>query len=514
MNGVDKPKSRPIKTVAVMMMVTVGAKLLGVIRASIQASHYGIGMEANAFSQAYNIPLTFFDMLLSAAILGCFIPVYNSFTQDDKGKSEADNFASLFLNIITLVTGLLAILGILFAQPIINIMGAELDPETRILAVKLLRIMFPAIIFTGSTYILVGVLQSKGRYILPASISAVSNAVIIGYLLFFDYGLDDNRIYGLAVAYLLSWIAQLLILVIPLIRGGFNYRLLFDFKNPLLINTLKSVPPIMVGSWLAPFTLLTGLHFSAYVGNITVFDNSITVYNLITGILVHSLCNYIFPILSKLSVHGDENEFNKIVNTGLTASFAIMIPFMCMVFLLNGEGIAVLYMDNAYTPDAAYLTANTLRLMTIAMPAFALIEILNRVFYSKRLNKIPMIATLCGIAVNIITAVVLTGIDGVGVGAVSIAVAASQITAAGVLVIFLFKKIKGVINKKLFINAVKILISGIVSFLAMRVVYYFMGNNPYESGNLKNIIVILIIFAVGAITYIGGLFITRLKISE
>ena len=512
MTGGDKPKAKPIKTVTVMMAVTVAAKLLGVIRARIQASHYGIGMEANAFSQAYNIPLPFFDMLLSAAILGCFIPVYNSFTQNDDGKREADNFASVFLNIIMLATGLLAVLGIVFAEPIINIMGAELDPATRILAVKLLRIMFPVIIFTGTTYILVGVLQSKGRYILPAFISAISNAVIIIYLLFFDYEIGDNGIYGLALAYLLSWIAQLLILIIPLIRSGFNYRLVFDFKNPTLISTLKGVPPVMIGSWLSSFTLLSGLHFSGYVGNITVFDNSYTVYILITGILVHSLCNYIFPILSKLSVHGDDTEFTKIVNVGLTASFAIMIPFMCMVFLLNGEGIAVLYMDNAYTPDAAYLTASTLRLMTIAMPAFAVIEILNRVFYSKKMQKIPMIATLCGIAVNIITSAVLTRIDGVGVGAVSIAGAASQITAAGVLMIFLYRNIKGVINKKFVVNAVKILISGAVSFAAMRIVYYFIGNNPYASGDLKNIIVMFIIFAVGAVVYIGGLFITRVKI--
>ena len=495
-----------------MMAVTLVAKFLGVIRASIQASHYGIGIEANAFSQAYNIPLQFFDMLLSAAILGCFIPVYNSFAQNDEGRREADNFANLFLNIIMLATGLLAVLGIVFAEPIINIMGSELDQATQILAVKLLRIMFPVIMFTGSTYILVGVLQSKGRYLLPSFISAISNVVIIVYLLVFDYKIGDNSIYGLAGAYLLSWIAQLLILIIPLIRSGFSYRLIFDFKNPALINTLKSVPPIMIGSWLSSFTLLSGLHFSAYVGNITVFDNSFTVYALITGILVHSLCNYIFPILSKISVHGDDAEFNKIVSTGLTASFAIMIPFMFMVLILNGEGIAVLYMDNAYTPDAAYLTANTLRLMTFAMPAFAVIEILNRVFYSKRLNKIPMIATVCGIAVNVISALVLTKINGVGVGAVSISVAAAQITAAGVLILFLIKHIKGVVNKKLIINMVKILISGSVSFAAMLAVYNFIGNDPYSSGNLKNLITMAIIFVVGAAVYIGGLFAARVKI--
>ena len=75
----SKNGTRAVRTVAVMMGATVIAKLLGMLRGVLQANAYGTSLEANAFTAASKLPLAFFDMLLAAAVLGCFIPVYNSF---------------------------------------------------------------------------------------------------------------------------------------------------------------------------------------------------------------------------------------------------------------------------------------------------------------------------------------------------------------------------------------------------------------------------------------------------
>ena len=88
-----------------MVLAMILSKGLGMLRGVLLANHYGINMEANAFSTASRIPLAFFDMLFSAAILGCFIPVYNSFksennTFDAESERQADAFACIFLNFI------------------------------------------------------------------------------------------------------------------------------------------------------------------------------------------------------------------------------------------------------------------------------------------------------------------------------------------------------------------------------------------------------------------------------
>lgn len=180
-----------MKTVAVMMGATVIAKLLGMLRGVLVANAYGTTWQANAFTAATRLPLSVFDLFLSAAILGCFIPVYNSFKErtNERGTEEADNFASVFLNFIILACGVLAVLGTILAKPLVGLITNGLDTATVTLAVTLTRIMFPLVIFSGAAYTLVGVLQSKGSFIAPALISALSNLGVIVYLIFLMHSL-------------------------------------------------------------------------------------------------------------------------------------------------------------------------------------------------------------------------------------------------------------------------------------------------------------------------------------
>ena len=340
----NKKGGRAVKTVAVMMGATVIAKLLGMLRGVLQANAYGTTDAANAFTAASKLPLTFFDLFLAAAVLGCFIPVYNSFKEKDADSvtsREADEFACVFLNFIMLLCGVLAVLGIVFAEPFIRLITNGLPEETVKLAVTLTRIMFPLVIFTGSAYTLVGVLQSKGSFIAPALISAVSNLGVVLYLAFLNTPLGEYGIYGLAAAYLLSWLIQLLTLVVPLYRKGFRYRLLLDFKNPALIRAIKMAPPIMVGSWMAPAGTLLGQYFAAEVASLgvisgatTVFDYANNIYIIIAGTLTYSICNYTFPKISRLSADGNSEEFASTVRSGLTSALYIVIPFMAAALVL------------------------------------------------------------------------------------------------------------------------------------------------------------------------------------
>ena len=75
----NKTAEKAVKTVFVMIVAMVLSKVLGLIRSTLLASHYGTSTAATAFTAASRIPLSFFDMLFSAAILGCFVHVYNSF---------------------------------------------------------------------------------------------------------------------------------------------------------------------------------------------------------------------------------------------------------------------------------------------------------------------------------------------------------------------------------------------------------------------------------------------------
>lgn len=509
----NKSGSGAVRTVGIMMGATVISKLLGMLRGVLQTRAWGTTPQANAFTAASKLPLAVFDMFLSAAVLGCFIPVYNSLVKkdglsDETDMREADRFASGFLTFIIAVCGLAALLGIIFAEPLLRLMTAGLDAETFALAVTLTRMMFPMMIFTGAAYTLVGVLQSKGSFVAPAMISAISNAGVVIYLAVVNPLLGDKGIYGLAAAYTLAWLIQLLTLVAPLKKLGFSYRPRLDLKDPPLIKALKMAPPIMAGSWLSPMGVLLGQYFAAQVavrmtvpGATTVFDCANNIYVMIAGTLTYSICNYTFPKLSRLAGN-DGKGFAATIRGGLVSALYIAVPFMAAALVLTGEGVSVLYKRGAFTAEDAKNTAMALRPMLAAMPFFCVTELFSRVFYSKNQVKIPMFAAVAGIAANALTGSVLVRMDVGSVAAVGAANGAGQFVSALILFVFAVKRIQGLIDKGLVRDTLGILFGGVVVFAVSAVMSRLVSSEPYTASFITNVIKAVVIFAPSAVLYL------------
>ncbi len=512
-------KKNAVLTVLSMVAAMILSKGLGMVRSMFMASVYSTGWQANAFSAASRIPLSFFDLLFSAAILGCFIPVYNSFAdREDKAAAErdADTFACVFLNFILLLTGILALLGMIFARPILYVIAPGLDPQTSALAVSLLRILFPMILFTGAAYTLVGILQSKEQFFLPSMISAISNAGVILYFLFINEPLGDAGIYGLAVAYLVAWALQFFTLLVPLLRMHFPFRAVLDFRNPALRQALKMTPPIMIGSWLAPIGMLTGTHFAAQLtvpGALSVFEYAININNILTGILTYGICNFMFPRLSRQNVTGDRSAFSSTARAGILSALAIVLPIMAAVLVLSQEGTALIYFRGAFTEDDTRLTAQTLVYLALGMPAFCLTEILSRIMYAKMSTGTPMTASLSGAAVNVISTALLVRLcgDTLGVGTIAIGNTLGLWVCALVLFAALLRASPDVCSRTFFSNAAKLLLLSAAAYGVMIGIHAILSDGSITPSFLTNLTVCAVTFAPAAALYLAGLKLLRVR---
>ena len=134
------------------MAITLLGKVLGLYRDHLMAVHYGTtGMEAKAFYIASRIPRVFFDVVFASAIAACFIPVFSEYLTK-KGKKEAFRFGGNFLSVMALLTAVLTVLGMVFAQPLVTLFADGYDAETAALAASLTRAMFPTVLFTGVAF--------------------------------------------------------------------------------------------------------------------------------------------------------------------------------------------------------------------------------------------------------------------------------------------------------------------------------------------------------------------------
>lgn len=265
-------------------------------------------------------------MVFASAIAACFIPVFSEYLTK-KGKKEAFRFGGNFLSVMALLTAVLTVLGMVFAQPLVTLFADGYDAETSALAASLTRAMFPTVLFTGVAFSFVGILQSMDRFNIPALISTVSNLVIIGYFFFLD---DRFGVYGLAAAYLVGWLLQALIQVPTLRRLDFHYHPDFSFRSEGMRKAFSLMGPVMISTWVQPINLTINTKFGSHLydgAGVSAMEYSTNLYLVVAGVFILSITNVIFPKLSRLTAEHQEDAFRDTIRQTVHSSLFSLCPW-------------------------------------------------------------------------------------------------------------------------------------------------------------------------------------------
>lgn len=426
----EPQKNNHIKTVGLIMIITLAGKVLGLVRDMLLGHNFGTGMESMAFQVASRIPRTFFDAIFASAISASFIPVFSD-RLETHGKEDAFQLSRSFFTWVGLATALFSLVGIALADPIVALLADGFDAETAALCAKLLRVLFPTVFFTGVAFAFVGVLQSMGEFNIPAAMSVASNGIIILY-----YFLLCRRfgIYGLAWAFLLGWAAQAVMQLPWLHKHGFRYRP--TLRHLGIRQVFLLMLPVMVSTWIQPVNQLISTRFATHLfegAGASAMDYANTLYTMITGILVLSITNVIFPEMSRLSTGGKEEELGSLISGSIRSMLFLLLPMTAGLMLLSTPMVRLLYEYKSWDPFSTQITARALCFMSLGMVGYGVQNVLSRAFYAGQNGKTPLVSGIVSIAVNLLLCLLLT--DALDVAGLSLATAVSSTVAAVVLLI-------------------------------------------------------------------------------
>ena len=181
---VSVARSAGIVSIAVMF-----SRVLGLIRETVFARFFGAGFLYDAFVVAFKIPNILRDLFAEGALSAAFVKVFTDY-QIKRTEIEAWRLAALVFNVLAVVMSAITVIGILLAPYIVPLLARGFPPEKAQLAVTLTQIMFPFILLVALAALAMGVLNTKGRFGIPASASTAFNICSI--------------VFGLGLAYLLS----------------------------------------------------------------------------------------------------------------------------------------------------------------------------------------------------------------------------------------------------------------------------------------------------------------------
>lgn len=493
---------KAVKTIGIIMIIILFSKVLGLARDMFLAGYYGSGTELDAFTTASDIPLKFFDLAFGAAVTSTFIPVYSTYIKNND-KEQGFLFASRFINIVFLLISLVCILGMIFSRQLISLFIPGGSVEVQNMASGLLRIMFPAAALAGLAFSMISILQSMGQFTIPAMISLFPNLLMISYLIFFN---DKFGIEGLAAAFLLAWVLQVVVQIPFIKKKGFKYSLSLKANDPGIKKISKMVLPILVSSWVTPVSLFILAALASYLGEgaVTSIRLSNRLYLILAGIFVFAMMNYLFPLMSRQAQDPDTTEFKQTYRRAFESLCFFIIPMSVGALLLSGDIISILYKRGEFTKEASKMMAIAFAGFTPAIFGYSLYEITSKAYYAGKKVLVPTVISLITLATTLGLSCVVIFATNLGIGFVSLSFSISILIASIVMVVLFNKEHGNIIERR----SKKELGRGVLGSLIMGVsIFVFQlvftgGQSSTFGGRLFLIIAATII---GLLVYLGSM---------
>jgi len=471
---VDK-KSGTLRTVTIMMIITFAGKALGLLRDSTVGSYYGTDTVVGAaFYYASVLPRQFLDFLFSSAISASFIPMFNE-TLERQGRVQAFKLGHNFISVILGASMLVTIAFIAFSDPIVHLMyfkGDNLEAIEQ--GAGLMRIMSLTIVISCLAFSLTGILQSLGEFKAPAAMGLVSNIVILVYLCFF---MNHFGVVGLCVAFVAGWTAQFLIQIPFLIKNKFGYRFKIDLRDESLKRIGFLMLPVMVSTWVTPVNItvngiaaqLDTFGTQSYIATNLAYN----LYAVLSGVIVLSVTNVIFPQLSVQAVKVDRKAFGENISQTIRALFFLLVPMSFGLIALSKPIVRLFYERGQFTALSTELTSAALLYFSLGICGFGMQNILLRGFYAFQEGKTPMLTSVLAIIINLALSFSLVRLMGVGGPALASSISISL--AAVVMLWVMNRKVKGIVNWKMYADLLKMLAIGLVMLGAVLFSYDYLS---------------------------------------
>ncbi|MDK9707875.1 MAG: murein biosynthesis integral membrane protein MurJ [Desulforhopalus sp.] len=460
----QKQQKRTIaKSAASVGIAVMCSRILGLIREQVFAGLFGAGFIYDAFVVAFRIPNLLRDLFAEGALSAAFVTVFSAYDKQ-RTKEETWHLAANVLNFILILLSTITLFMIFFAGEIVFLLAPDfslIDGKTE-LTVLLTRIMSPFLVFISLSAVVMGILNTKGHFFIPAIASSFFNlgSVIGGTALAFilpRYG--QPAIVGMAVGTLIGGMLQLGVQIPSLYRTGFRYTPRVRITDPGLRRILSLMIPATVGLSATQINLFINTNFAASCpeGSVSWLYYAFRLVQLPIGIFGVALSIAMLPVLAKQAADKDIVAMKDTMISSLTMVFALTVPATAGLIILSQPIIRVIFEHGAFTSIDTYATAETLSLYAIGLFAYSANKVLVPAFYALDKTRYPVIASFLAIFFNI--AIISLSIDAFQHKAIALSTSCTMLINFLFLMVVLYKSLHGYSIRYLSIGCLKISIA-------------------------------------------------------
>jgi len=406
-------KARFTRRVGLFSLGTLLSRILGLVRESVFAYLFGVGFVTDAFNVAFRIPNFFRDLFAESALSAAFVPAFVRSLEREE-REQTWRFAANMLNTLALVTGLLVLIGILFAPHVVRLvaMGFVDEPAKLQLTTQLTRIMFPFLLFVVFAAWAMGVLNACGTFFVPALAPAAFNVISVAvplaaYGFFKARGLDP--ILGMATGVTLGSLAQFAIQLPRLRAHGFRWRPVIDLRSPELRRVFTRWVPMVFGyaTWQINFLTNTFLLTFLPEGSVTWVNYAYRIQHLPAGLFGAAIGSVALAEYSRQAASQQDSAIRDRFSHAMDLVASLTLPAAAILLALAPQVIRLIYQHGRFTALDTALTSQALMFYCLGIWAAAATRNCAAGFYSLGNTKTPALVAVGVVTGNIAINLVL-----------------------------------------------------------------------------------------------------------
>lgn len=505
--------ARSAGTVSIAVMCS---RLLGLVREQVFAVMFGAGFAFDAFVVAFRIPNLLRDLFGEGALSAAFVAVFTDYDAT-KGEKATWRLANNVLVFFAILLSLLTLLGIIFSDEIVRFL-VEADFEkvpgkvelTRLLTV----IMFPFLVFISLSSVVMGVLNTKGRFFIPALASSFFNlGSIVGgvglALLLPRFGLP--AIMGMAIGTLIGGLLQLGMQLPTLLKAGFSFKPCLDLSDPGLKRIFRLMVPAIIGLAPLQINVLVNTYFASSLeeGSLSWLNYAFRLFWFPVGIFGVALSTATMPVISRYAALKDMKSLRETFSSSITMTLCLTIPASVGLIILAEPIIRLIFQYGKFDAYTTIKTSEALIFYAIGLFAYSAVKIMVPVFYALDDTKYPVIGSFLTMGANVL--IIFFTIETLQHKALAFSISCALICNFFFLSTALFRKLSGFSLAYIATGLLKVIVATLVMGSWLMVVTSSL-NSLLPGGVLWNFVGLAATICSSAALY--GVMLLLLKLQE
>jgi len=398
-----------IQSTSVVSGMTLLSRILGLVRDMVLARFFAVSIVMDAFLVANRIPNMLRRFFAEGAFSQGFVPVmarYREKHSHEEARQFVDAIAGTFAVILFVVT----LLGVLAAPLLVAIVAPGFigDGGDFELATMMLRFTFPYLFFVSLTAFAGGILNTYGRFAVPAFTPVILNIALIAAVYFWAPHLQEP---GMALAYavFVAGIFQLLLQLPFLMQIRALPRPKWNWRHEGVQRSVRLMLPAIFGSSVAQINVLVGGMIASLlgVGKISLLYYSDRLMEFPLGLFGIALATVTLPYLSRQFSNDAHDEFAATIDWSMKLVLLIATPAAAGLIILAEPLVATIFYGGAFSVDDVRMTALALQAFSIGLVGFSFVKILAPAYFARHDTRTPVRIALIALAVNFGLSVIL-----------------------------------------------------------------------------------------------------------